>query len=463
MPENEFEKQVKELMEELHFSPSAPVWEKIKKRISEKKRRVWPIFFLFISVALISGYFFYADINHANQTATKNSKTVNAVPAKKDVPANTTHEKNVQQNPGIEKQLNASTLIAKKANTKSANTIDDLKSGKIVTVHQPLIIQNNNSVIAAIPAEKNEITNQQTPNPGNSISATTNENFDSTGINKNNLANNNSTTDSLVKLNNELHTDSVLLQKKNQAKKIRNNKWQFGITAMYGISNINSSAFNFNGNKALQASPAFGNPQPTAANPGALKNPYDKNSAYSFGLIVQRKIARNSSLNTGLNFMHLSSKSNTALSINYSLVAVADYLQNNNTASNFYRIGSIKTYTNSFNFIELPATFQSNLFSVKYFSVLYNAGGSVMQMISSKSLIYNSNDNSFFKNDDLLRCTQFRLTAGLDFQLSTKRNGKFLLGPHVEYSLSPYLKNNDYNRLHFTNYGLRASWLFNKK
>ena len=64
MPENEFEKQVKELMEELHFSPSAPVWEKIKKRISEKKRRVWPIFFLFISVAILSGYFFYTDTKH---------------------------------------------------------------------------------------------------------------------------------------------------------------------------------------------------------------------------------------------------------------------------------------------------------------------------------------------------------------------------------------------------------------
>src|SRR5690242_798715 len=93
MPENEFEKQVKELMEELHFSPSAPVWERIKKRISEKKRRVWPIFFLFISVAILSGYFFYADTKHHSQNINKNIEAAKT-PTTKILPGNTSKEKN---------------------------------------------------------------------------------------------------------------------------------------------------------------------------------------------------------------------------------------------------------------------------------------------------------------------------------------------------------------------------------
>src|SRR3569833_2461296 len=105
MPENEFEKQVKELMEELRFSPSAPVWEKIKKRISEKRRRVWPIFFFFFFVATVGGYFLYADIKHANQIAVKNSNHTTTSP-KKEIPNNTTNQNNTQQNLRTETRLN---------------------------------------------------------------------------------------------------------------------------------------------------------------------------------------------------------------------------------------------------------------------------------------------------------------------------------------------------------------------
>ncbi len=464
MPENEFEKQVKELMEELRFSPSAPVWEKVKKRISEKKRRVWPIFFLFVSVALVSGYFFYTDIKHAHQNAGKNFNRVTTASPKKEIPDNTTHEENTTQDSGTEKQLKPAPFVAHKVTKKNpVSVVKHLNDNEIVSAHKPSARENNSGLITNISPDKNATVHHQLSNPNNSINAITKASSDSNYIAENSIVNNDTAIDSVIKLSNESGKDSTAVHKKNQAKKIiKNNKWHFGVSAMYGISNLTNNALNFNGDKSLQTSASLGNPRPTATNPGALKNPYDKNNAYSFGLVVQRKILKNSSINSGLNFVHLSSKSNTALSINYALVAVADYLQNNNTASNFYRIGSVKTYTNSFNFIELPATFQSSLFKIKHFSVVYNAGGSVMHMISSKSFIYNSNNNNFFKNDSLLRHTQFQLTAGLDFQFSTKNKGAILLGPHVEYSLSPYLKNNDYNRLHFVNYGLRASWLFKK-
>ena len=159
----------------------------------------------------------------------------------------------------------------------------------------------------------------------------------------------------------------------------------------------------------------------------------------------------------------LSSKSNTAISVDSSLVLYVANFQSNNSANSFYRIGSAKTYTNNFNFIEIPVTFQSTIFHINKFSVLYNAGASVMQLISSKALVYDQHTNTLFSNDDLLRHTQFQLTAGLNFQLKLKNNNSILLGPNFEYSLSPYLKDNNYSRLHFIDYGLNASWLFNKK
>ena len=202
---------------------------------------------------------------------------------------------------------------------------------------------------------------------------------------------------------------------------------------------------------------------PIAIGTGAIKNPYNKNGAYNFGLTVQRKIFKNSSLNTGINLVHLSSKTNTALNLDSSLVPVIADLQSNNYVGSFYRIGSAKTYINNFNFIEIPVTFQSNLFHVKNFSVLYDAGISAMQLISSKALIYDNHTNSFFSNDALFRKTQFQLMAGLNFQLKIKNSGSLLLGPDFNYSLSSYLKDNNYSRLHFIDYGAHASWIFNKK
>ena len=233
---------------------------------------------------------------------------------------------------------------------------------------------------------------------------------------------------------------------------------------MYGRSNLTDKVTSLNNDKTLQVNPSLNNPGTTYGNYSVvLKNPYNADNAYKFGISLQRNISRKSSLNAGLNFVHLSSKSNTALNLDSSLVPVLAYIQSNNSAVSFYRVGSAKTYINNFNFIQLPVTFQSSLFHVKNFSVLYDGGISVMRLISSKALLYNNHTNSFFSNDALFRKTQFQLTAGLNLQLKIKNTGSILLGPDFNYSLSPYLKNDNYSSLHFIDYGLHALWIFNKK
>ncbi len=87
-----------------------------------------------------------------------------------------------------------------------------------------------------------------------------------------------------------------------------------------------------------------------------------------------------------------------------------------------------------------------------------------MQLINKNSLLYNSDNKAYFMDSsNLLRRTQFQLSAGLYFQLQTKRAGSFLIGPGIKYSLSGFLKNNDYDKLHYMHLDLRATWLFNKK
>ncbi len=472
MPENEFEKQVKQLMEELRFSPSAPVWEKIKKSIGEKKRRILPIFFLFIVAAILGGYFFYNDINFQKQNANKTSATINKTPVTKNLPDNTNTEKN--NNSTVETKPQQQSIPKKIKSKKSVLVIKHFKENEIVLNHHltdkkdivEVVTNNSDSKNSAgiVSSTKtngvsnNNITVQQQTDSKHSFSDTSILIKNNTLlINDTNRVKNNA--DTLIKTINEVVKNNTSADKKNKDSKIKKTgKWQWGISVMYGRSNITDNFIN--GNREKSSQPSLTNPGGFNAN--ALSDPYYTNDAYNFGVTLQRQISKHNFITSGLNFVHLSSKSNAGRSLDSVLIVVAADFQTGNYASSFYRIGSAKTYINNFNFIELPITFQSNLFHVKNFAVLYDAGVSVMQMVSSKSLLYNNTSNSFYANDDLLRRTQFQLTGGLNLQLSTKNSGRFLLGPHLSYSLSSYQKNSG-NNLHFINYGLKATWLFNKK
>jgi len=497
MPENEFEKQVKELMEQFHISPSAPVWEKIKKRITEKKRRIWPVFFLLTSVLIVSSYFFYTDVKHSNQNIKTAQQPINKATSKQNANNNIKQE----ENKNSEEQTTKS--IVEKSNKNNSLAIEQHKKNETISIHQPASAKNNlhdlsnktakdNSFINKQPTESNsnKISTQAQSNPSIIISNTENnpqktldsaanktsvintqpvqQNIVSANVQPGNdslqvVTNNNINKTDTTTINKEVAVNHQTQNKKALNKKL-NNKWLFGITGMYGSSNITDKITNINigANKSLSQVDYLNTPGTPSNNSIHLKNPYSTNNAYNFGVIVQRKISKKSAISTGLNFVHLSSKNTTAISVDSVLIAVVANYQSYSAGSNFYRVGTAKTYTNNFNFIEIPVTFQSNIFKIKNFSLQYDAGFSVMRLLSSKSLIYNSKNNSFFFNDDLLRRTQFQINAGLNFQLHTNA-GNFLLGPKLEYSLSTYLKTNNYDKLHFINYGIRASWLFNKK
>jgi hypothetical protein len=495
MPENEFEKQVKELMEQFHISPSAPVWEKIKKRITEKKRRIWPVFFLLASVIIVSVYFFYADIKHSNQNLktaqpTNNSaskqnikkeenknpenqtakslaekinkedlRTAENHPANNETGSNNKQSKNNLQHLNNKKLAENSFSKKQTAEPNTNNTGNEIKAQSQINAPQVALNNTENNVQQTIDTAANNasVINAQTEQQ-NIVSTNIQSGSDSLQTVADNIKDEADT----ATVNKEVTADNETQNKKTSPKKLKNSKWLFGITGMYGSSNIADKLTSINGEKSLSQASYLTPGSPLSNSSVVLKNPYNTNKAYSFGITVQRKIFRNSAISTGVNFAHLSSKNTTAISIDSVLIAVVANYQGNSTGGNFYRAGTAKTYINHFNFIEIPVTFQSNIFSIKNFSLLYDAGFSVRRLLSSKSLIYNSKNNSFFYDDDLLRRTQFQINAGLNFQLHTKA-GNFLVGPQLQYSLSPYLKTSDYNKLHFVNYGIRASWLFNKK
>ena len=84
-------------------------------------------------------------------------------------------------------------------------------------------------------------------------------------------------------------------------------KWQWGINAFYGRNNAVEGLTDFEKSSVQYLnSPSSIITGDTIFN----KHAYTASGAYSFGFEVQRKIAKNSVLAAGLNYIHLSTKSN---------------------------------------------------------------------------------------------------------------------------------------------------------
>ena len=59
MQENEFEKQVKQMMDEFKLQPSDEMWPKIDRRINGDKRRKTPFYFVACICLLVAGFIMY--------------------------------------------------------------------------------------------------------------------------------------------------------------------------------------------------------------------------------------------------------------------------------------------------------------------------------------------------------------------------------------------------------------------
>lgn len=459
MQENEFEKQVKEKMDELQFLPSAPVWENIKKSISKKKRRVLPFFFLFTMVAILSIYLFYIDQKHHNQSTEKNYSVKLNVEPKNDSLNNITKQDSLQPDLVSESQAQKSPT-QKIIQNNNAKTVSKYFKNETAFVHQPLIKENKTDVITNTISSENTFNNKA---PLETNDSSFNKEESSVTFIKNSILKSDTDT-SIQKNTNLVKNDSVKPREKliNKTSN-KNNKWQLGVLAMYSRSVITNSINGFNLNKSLPVNDLNAPGVALSNTTKAMKHPYNTAGAYNFGIIIKRQISKRSALNTGLNYVHLSTVSNTARGIDSSLILIVPSAQYSTLVNGYYRLGSAQTYLNTFDFISLPVTFQSDFLHIKNFSASYTAGLSAMQLLSSKSLIYDENKNKFFSNDALLRHTQFQLIAALNLQLNMKNKSAIVLSPHLEYSFSTFLKNNDYNSLHFLNYGIQAAWLFKKK
>jgi hypothetical protein len=133
------------------------------------------------------------------------------------------------------------------------------------------------------------------------------------------------------------------------------------------------------------------------------------------------------------------------------------------TVPGYYRPGSESKYMNTYNFIELPVYFQQYIFRSKSTALAYQAGVTLRQLLSQKSLVYDAFNNVYYADDNLLRKTQFQFAGGLKFSFNTGKKSAVFIGPHFSYSLSNFYNDKDKGNFHFMQYGIQAGIMFHKK
>lgn len=462
MQQNEFEKQVKQMMDGFNPQPSDAVWQNISSRIDTGNRKKRRFAFWVLALVLITagGVFLYNSANDGNKDEvivnnenadSGNRRGEDRTPAQQDAALQVAPSLSDQTESGAVTEANIDVVTL--GHTKQSLSLKDYSSRRpqgINTLTQPGMQVKTAEIAASAEV------------PAVNVTATADTlNKQPYADNPNRIAD---TATALPQVNNNVKqplpdTTAVALQQHDSAtiatKKIQQAntlpRWQWGITAAYGKSSTTGS---LEKSMANASGPALGN----GGSPGDNFQAYTASSAYELGVTAERRITKNGFIGAGINYTYLSTKSSIANSVDsaYSISPGGIAL------NTYYQPGDAATYTNKYHFLELPVYFKQDLFAAKKISFSYNAGFSLRQLISTNSLVYDSQSNLYNLNNSQLSKTQLQVQAGLNAKFRAGKNMAVYVGPQFSYSLTGLYKNNSNGNFHLMDYGLHLGLMFHK-
>lgn len=463
MQENEFEKRVREMMEEFKISPRDTVWAKVEQHIPrQKRRRRWMIFIFLLTGLIVSGYFvynnFYNDLKKSENVVVKNQgdKSKDNVSDNKKVDHSQTpvikQENQIVNN--IDKEKNNSAVLKNGSNKIISSDVKDEQSlnEQIKDVTSVTIERDRQ------PADQKKIIDESNVQPN--ISDDTSRHYtavtDEGPEEQKNAVNMQGSKDSA-------ETAMPITSNKKQTQKTKANKnWQFGITAFYGRSDMFENLLGIK----LNSAPANYNADPSTVsgfprNPVTVSKDIKAKGAFSLGVAVKKNFSSKSNLTIGLQYSEFQTEIETGVMED----SVAVFRFNNLSAApaanlnTYYKPGAGYPRKNSYSFIQVPVIYEHSITKNKLLN--WNAGASLSRLVTSNALVYDSYNQAYYHNNDLFRKTHITLLAGANTQFNL---GQTLIhfGPQFQYGLTNLFKRNDYGSEHLFSWGLQAK-IFLKK
>lgn len=495
MPENEFEKQVKELMDDLRIAPSEPVWEMLEKRIpkSNRRRRFVAFFFLLAGFA-VCGYFVYYKFYSGNYSeAPVKFEDSNAIAKKTiDIPLNNTSDTDIENQAIIETQPNQ-TLPKTIADEKTKSKI---VAEQKINQQQPQTAKSKAYISTKNTNEKQEIIAKTIENHNNAVDKpetietikSAKENRDKTRSQKDEnvviahndnevaiqneislqIANNDSNTTSPIVPIASQQTNSIEKKAVTKKDKSSNKKISFAITGFYGKSDIIE---NFNLGLS-NADKAYANQNYN----GGITGNYGRSdslffeskakdikarSSFGIGVLATKELSKRSSISAGLEYTRMKTQIQTGIlkdsggNFNYNNSPILTSL------ASFYTPGGNINQTNIYNFIRVPVFYSYRFYNGKKFYLNSDAGCTLSRLIAADALNYDSYNQAYYKNNDVLNKTHLNVLLGINSSFLLYNNHTLTVGPQAQYSLSGVSKNYT-TKQHFFTWGLHARYYFKK-
>ncbi|HTN09304.1 outer membrane beta-barrel protein [Agriterribacter sp.] len=498
MPENDFEKQVQRLFDELQLKPSAEVWPKVSGRIRKEKSR--KRIFIWIPLALLllgtGGYWLLQNNG--------------SYPAPDSLTKSTAASENSKQNTAITASPAAgSTMSNAGSNTHGSGSDSHASNGPQHSVKPPVNIQAlGNTKQQAPPA-----VHLPVPDHAGKLTAVADEKSkpiaQASGNNKKGMAsagskevlnstNKNAIAIPLLAVQQFVHakvlhlpgieTAKILygIPKENIAgntntpvKLTKKKVWEWGISGGAGVSSVSDGLSELFGNSSTEKS--LLNAMPSTPNMSnninfltgqnslvaAMPPPAStvkKGLAWQAGGFVKWKMTSRLAITGGLQYSYYSTNRAVGNDINNYRLALGNTQNDANASYAGYYIGGQNiNYTNRYHFIEIPVGMQWQFNKAAKFPLLLNGGLSLSYLANTTAVHYHAQTGSYYEDKTLFNKIQAGVYAGASVKFFANSKRPLYAGPVVQYNITNLLKSSVNLNQHFIYAGLKAEWVLGKK
>jgi len=475
MRDPEFEKHIRQRMEELKFSPSETVWNNLEKEIKKDKNRKKPLlwFSFFLVIGLAGSFYFLMNSNKNHNSTDTKSQSTKIPTVQQELQSDTVNDNTVS----LDKQKD-NQIKDRKAPSVVLNDINKMPASKnknIITANmyhgRHMNQKNTIDVVEDFLAANQQIKNKKIQEPHNA----SHKNKAEADLIKNEivadaLSSDNPDNDKHVYINDTVKTkdtnqsESLVIKKadsivqkgthtdestaKNSIipkQKAKNKKpWEFGFAGGAGVSSIYENLFN----TAVAADPFYNQafslaapaPRPTYHTPSPIRSGF----SFSAGIFAQKAISKKLNFSAGLNYHYFSTMIKTG-----------------NTGTSSITVN--RSYTNHYHLLELPVSLSYQFNRSRRFPLLWEAGATLAELIGSDAMHYDNATGSYFKDNHLFNKTELNLATAVMIGLHANKHLYFQVGPQVQYGVTNLLSSKAVGSQHLFFGGIKIVFIPNKK
>jgi|GEM_PF-1118521 len=472
MPDNPFENKAKQKLDELKFTPSDAVWQKVEAQIKKDKDRrrllIWlPLFCLLLGMGgwyLVS----HPDLKKGSSGAAadrknENNAVVRSVPLRKERVVQSQSEnadidlkEKVKSGNRFNRELPADKKQQENNRAKKEKYIAGTPVQQINNI--PGAQEKNGAGISGEATKKNKI-----PETGSADAIASNTN------NTANIENSRSNIDSAnaappektnaVVLKNP--ADSASLRQKNGKSLAdknkdsgKKNKITWGVTAGAGFSAVSTKFIRKDLISAYQS--AVG-----PVTPAAL--PADRQSVSGFaGLQFQKPLNKTTSVFAGIQYAYSAIKITRGSQVNLPLpLNGVNYSYSSITSYYAPSASGDFNHTSHYHFLEIPLGVEKQLGKKSRFSV--NTGLSFAWLFATNALQFDPLSKIYFKDDSYFNRVQWNVLGGIEYSLLRNEKYTLKIGPQVQYGLTSLLNNKPSYSAHLFSGQVRLLLIRNRK